>query len=191
MSGMQTATQGKVNLDDIDITLLDPADVRRDVGLLNQNAHLFFGTVRENLTLGAPLATDDDLLKALSVTGALSFIQDKKEGLDHIIMEGGVGFSGGQRQALLLSRLLICQPNILLLDEPTASIDDVSEKQLIDHMKVWLAHRTLIVATHRRAVLELVDRIIVINEGRVVMDGPKEQILNNSAQQMPNSGARS
>lgn len=191
MSGMQTATQGKVNLDDIDITLLDPADVRRDVGLLNQNAHLFFGTVRENLTLGAPLATDDDLLKALSVTGALSFIQDKKEGLDHIIMEGGVGFSGGQRQALLLSRLLICQPNILLLDEPTASIDDVSEKQLIDHMKVWLAHRTLIVATHRRAVLELVDRIIVINEGRVVMDGPKEQILNNSAQPAPNNGARS
>ena len=191
LSGMQTATQGKVNLDDIDITLLDPADVRRDVGLLNQNAHLFFGTVRENLTLGAPLATDDDLLKALSVTGALSFIQDKKEGLDHIIMEGGVGFSGGQRQALLLSRLLICQPNILLLDEPTASIDDVSEKQLIDHMKVWLAHRTLIVATHRRAVLELVDRIIVINEGRVVMDGPKEQILNNSTQQTPNSGVRS
>ena len=191
MSGMQTATQGKVNLDDIDITLLDPADVRRDVGLLNQNAHLFFGTVRENLTLGAPLATDDDLLKALSVTGALSFIQDKKEGLDHVIMEGGVGFSGGQRQALLLSRLLICQPNILLLDEPTASIDDVSEKQLIDHMKVWLAHRTLIVATHRRAVLELVDRIIVINEGRVVMDGPKEQILNNSAQPAPNNGARS
>lgn len=79
----------------------------------------------------------------------------------------------------------------MLLDEPTASIDDVSEKQLIDHMKVWLAHRTLIVATHRRAVLELVDRIIVINEGRVVMDGPKEQILNNSAQPAPNNGARS
>ncbi|AMW78504.1 ATP-binding protein [Acinetobacter sp. TGL-Y2] len=192
LSGMQTAVQGKVKLDDIDITLLDPSDVRRDVGLLNQNAHLFFGTVRENLTLGAPLATDEDLLKALAVTGALNFIQEKKEGLDHIILEGGVGFSGGQRQALLLSRLLICQPNILLLDEPTASIDDVSEKQLIDHMKVWLGHRTLIVATHRRAVLELVDRIIVVNEGRVVMDGPRDQILNNTAQQsQSNTGDRS
>ena len=192
LSGMQTAVQGKVKLDDIDITLLDPSDVRRDVGLLNQSAHLFFGTVRENLTLGAPLATDEDLLKALSVTGALNFIQEKKEGLDHIILEGGVGFSGGQRQALLLSRLLICQPNILLLDEPTASIDDVSEKQLIDHMKVWLGHRTLIVATHRHAVLELVDRIIVVNEGRVVMDGPRDQILNNTAQQsQSNTGARS
>ena len=161
------------------------------MGLLNQNAHLFYGTVRENLTLGAPLATDEELMRALTVTGAWAFIQDKKEGLDHVVLEGGVGFSGGQRQALLLSRLLICQPNIVLLDEPTASIDDVSEKQLIDHMKVWLSHRTLVVATHRRAVLELVDRIIVINEGRVVMDGPKEQILNNNAQQQVQSGARS
>ena len=183
LSGMQTATQGKVNLDDVDLTLLDPSDIRRDVALLNQSAHLFYGTVRENLTLGSPLATDDDLMKALAVTGALAFIQEKKEGLDHIVLEGGVGFSGGQRQALLLSRLLICQPNILLLDEPTASIDDVAEKQLIEHMKGWLAHRTLIVATHRRAVLELVDRIIVVNDGRVVMDGTKEQILNQSSNQ--------
>ena len=190
LSGMQTATQGKVKLDDIDITLLDPSDIRRDVGLLNQNAHLFFGTVRENLTLGAPLATDEDLIKALNVTGAINFIQDKKEGLDHLILEGGVGFSGGQRQALLLSRLLISQPNVLLLDEPTAAIDDVSEKQLIDHLKTWLGHRTLIVATHRRAVLELVDRIIVVNEGRIVMDGPRDQILNNSVQQQ-NAGAKS
>ncbi|MFH4233297.1 ATP-binding cassette domain-containing protein, partial [Acinetobacter baumannii] len=114
---------------------IDPSDVRRDMGLLNQNAHLFYGTIRENLTLGAPLATDEDILRALVVTGALPFIQEKKEGLDHLILEGGVGFSGGQKQALLLARLLIRQPNILLLDEPTAAIDDVAEKQLIDHLK--------------------------------------------------------
>ncbi|TCM59857.1 ATP-binding cassette subfamily C protein LapB [Acinetobacter calcoaceticus] len=180
LSGMQNPSQGKVQLDGIDLTLLDPADVRRDMGLLNQSAHLFFGSIRENLTMGAPLATDQDLLNALSITGALSIIQEKKEGLDHIILEGGVGFSGGQRQALLLTRLLICQPNILLLDEPTASIDDISEKQLIEHLKQWLGHRTLVVATHRRAVLELVDRIIVVNEGRIVMDGPRDQILNNA-----------
>lgn len=191
LSGMQTATQGKVNLDEIDITLLDPSDVRRDVGLLNQNANLFFGTVRENLMLGTPLASDEELFKALAVTGALSFIQDKKEGLDYIVLEGGVGFSGGQRQALLLSRLLISQPNILLLDEPTAAIDDVAEKQLIDHMKIWLDHRTLVVATHRRAVLELVDRIVVVNDGRIVMDGPRDQILKNSSQpQVANIGMK-
>lgn len=163
--------------------LIDPADVRRDMGLLNQNAHLFFGTVRENLTLGAPLANDDDILQALRITGALAFVQEKKEGLDHLILEGGVGFSGGQKQALLLARLLLRQPNILLLDEPTAAIDDVSEKQLIDHLKMWLGHRTLVVATHRRAVLELVDRIIVVNDGKIVMDGPRDQILNQSASQ--------
>ena len=110
----------------------------------------------------------------LGRNGAINFVQEKKEGLDHIILEGGVGFSGGQKQALLLSRLLIRQPNILLLDEPTASIDDVSEKQFIEHLKGWLGQKTLLVATHRRAVLELVDRIIVVNDGKVVMDGPRD-----------------
>ncbi|WP_168408850.1 type I secretion system permease/ATPase [Acinetobacter indicus] len=182
-SGMQTPNQGKIKLDGVELGLIDPADVRRDMGLLNQNAHLFFGTVRENLTLGAPLANDDDILQALRITGALAFVQEKKEGLDHLILEGGVGFSGGQKQALLLARLLLRQPNILLLDEPTAAIDDVSEKQLIDHLKMWLGHRTLVVATHRRALLELVDRIIVVNDGKIVMDGPRDQILNQSASQ--------
>ncbi|WP_343580233.1 type I secretion system permease/ATPase [Acinetobacter sp.] len=181
LSAMQFPNAGSVHLDDLDISLIDPSDVRRDMGLLNQNAHLFYGTIRENLTLGAPLARDEDILKALKVTGALSFVHEKKEGLDHLVLEGGVGFSGGQRQALLLARLLIRQPNILLLDEPTAAIDDVAEKQLIDHLRNWLGYRTLVVATHRRAVLELVDRIIVMNEGKIVMDGPVEQVLQQSA----------
>jgi len=185
LAGMQVPLQGNIDLDGLDLNLIDPSDVRRDVALLNQNAHLFYGTIRENLTLGAPLASDEDVLKALAITGALHFIKEKKEGLDHIILEGGIGFSGGQRQALLLARLLIRQPNILLLDEPTASIDDVSEKQLIDHLKSWLSHRTLIVATHRRAVLELVDRIIIINEGRIMMDGPRDQILQQTVAEQP------
>ncbi|MND65635.1 Alpha-hemolysin translocation ATP-binding protein HlyB [compost metagenome] len=182
LSGMQTPVQGKIKLDGVELGLIDPSDVRRDMALLNQNAHLFFGTVRENLTLGAPLANDEEILAALKITGAINFVQEKKEGLDHIILEGGVGFSGGQKQALLLSRLLIRQPNILLLDEPTASIDDVSEKQFIEHLKGWLGQKTLLVATHRRAVLELVDRIIVVNDGKVVMDGPRDQILNQNQQ---------
>ncbi|HEX5381984.1 MAG TPA: ATP-binding cassette domain-containing protein, partial [Acinetobacter sp.] len=180
LSGMQEPTQGKVKLDGVDLRLIDPMDVRRDMGLLNQNAHLFFGSVRENLTLGAPLATDQEILNALNLTGALSFVLEKKEGLDHQILEGGMGFSGGQRQALLLARLLLRQPNILLLDEPTAAIDDVSEKQLIENLKGWLGQKTLVIATHRRAVLELVDRIIVVHDGKIVMDGPKNQVLNNS-----------
>ena len=181
LSGMQFPLQGKINLDGLDLGLIDPADVRRDMGLLNQNAHLFYGTIRENLKLGAPLASDEDIFSVLKVTGALNFVEEKKEGLDHLILEGGIGFSGGQRQALLLARLLIRDPNILLLDEPTASIDDVAEKILIDHLRLWLGQKTLVVATHRRAVLELVDRIIVVSDGKIVMDGPRDQILNQSS----------
>ena len=180
LSGMQSPTQGKVKIDGIDLSLIDPSDVRRDIGQLNQTSQLFYGSIRENLMLGAPLATDEQILHVLNITGALGFVQEKKEGLDHIVLEGGVGFSGGQRQALLLARVLIREPNILLLDEPTASIDDVSEKQLIGHLHFYLKHRTLVVATHRRAVLELVDRIIVMSDGKIVMDGPRDQILNQS-----------
>lgn len=178
LSGMQLPVQGKISLDGVDQSLLDPDDIRRDMALLNQNAHLFFGTIRENLTLGAPLASNDEIIRALQITNALEIVEQKKEGLDHLILEGGVGFSGGQKQALLLTRLLLRNPNIVLLDEPTASIDDVSEKVLIQHLKEWLGHRTLVVATHRPAVLQLVDRIIVVHEGKIIKDGPRDAILN-------------
>ncbi|MCS4300090.1 MULTISPECIES: type I secretion system permease/ATPase [Acinetobacter] len=188
LSGMQLPVQGKISLDGVDQSLLDPDDIRRDMALLNQNAHLFFGTIRENLTLGAPLASNDEIIRALQVTNALEIVEQKKEGLDHLILEGGVGFSGGQKQALLLTRLLLRNPNIVLLDEPTASIDDVSEKVLIQHLKEWLGHRTLVVATHRPAVLQLVDRIIVVHEGKIIKDGPRDAILN-PAQQANAGGA--
>ncbi|MFW1645864.1 type I secretion system permease/ATPase [Acinetobacter guillouiae] len=188
LSGMQLPVQGKISLDGVDQSLLDPDDIRRDMALLNQNAHLFFGTIRENLTLGAPLASNDQIIRALQITNALEIVEQKKEGLDHLILEGGVGFSGGQKQALLLTRLLLRNPNIVLLDEPTASIDDVSEKVLIQHLKEWLGHRTLVVATHRPAVLQLVDRIIVVHEGKIIKDGPRDAILN-PAQQANAGGA--
>jgi ATP-binding cassette subfamily C protein LapB len=120
---------------------------------------------------------DQDILDALELSGALPFVQAKQDGLNHLVMEGGLGLSGGQKQALLLARTLIRQPNVLLLDEPTAWLDEVSERQLIQRMDSWLAHRTLVVATHRMAVLSLVQRIIVVSNGQIVMDGPRDQIL--------------
>lgn len=180
LAGMQEPVKGQIKIDDIVLGLIDPLDIRRDIGLLNQNAHLFFGSIRENLKLGTPLANDQDIFEALRLSGALNFVQEKKEGLDYQILEGGIGLSGGQKQALLLARLLIRKPNVLLLDEPTAAIDDVSEKQFIEQLQNWLGHKTLIVATHRRAILELVDRVIVVNDGKIVMDGPKDQILKLS-----------
>ena len=188
LSGMQTPLQGKIKLDGVDLSLLDPSDIRRDMSMLNQNSQLFYGSIRENLTLGAPLASDEDIFAVLKLTGALDFVQEKKEGLDHMVLEGGFGFSSGQRQALLLARTLIRQPNIVLLDEPTASIDDVSERQLIQNLQSWLGHRTLVVVTHRRAVLEWVDRILVVHDGKIVMDGPRDQILNQSQQPPKKAG---
>lgn len=186
LSGLQQTSDGKVMLDNLDISLIDPSDVRRDIGMLTQQGRLFFGTLRDNVTLGNPHASDQAILYVLQVVGLLAYVQSRKEGLDYLIQEGGEGLSGGQKQTLLLARTLIREPNILLLDEPTAWLDEVSEKRLIDFFNSWLGHRTFIVATHRMAILALVDRIIVLNEGQIVMDGPKDKILagaiNKSAQ---------
>jgi ATP-binding cassette subfamily C protein LapB len=181
LAGMQLPQKGKLLLDGADQTLIDPSDVRRDVGLLNQNARLFYGTIRDNLTLGRPLATDEEMLRALAMSGAAQLVQTQTGGLDYIINEGGVGLSGGQRQALLLARTVIRQPRVLLLDEPTAWFDDLTERQVIAAMTPWLEHRTLVVATHRMAVLQWVDRIVVVDAGRVVMDGPKADVLHRLA----------
>ena len=168
LAGMQMPQQGQVMLDGLKLSVIDPSDVRRDVALLNQNASLFYGTLRENITMGMPHASEDELLRALRLSGAESLVQQLTRGLDHPILEGGKGLSGGQRQTLLLARTLIREPSVLLLDEPTAWLDDASERQLIDQLAPWLRQRTLVVATHRPAVLQWVDRIVVLDGGRVV-----------------------
>lgn len=179
LAGMQEPQQGTLLLDDVAMSHLDPADVRRDMQLLSQQARLFFGSVRDNIMMGNPLATDEEIHLALVNSGALEFVRKQKMGLNYVISEGGAGLSGGQRQALLLARALLTSPTILLLDEPTAWLDEVSEKQFIQHLKGWLGEqRTLVVATHRLPILELVDRIIVLENGKVVMDGPRDAILN-------------
>ncbi|BCT18954.1 TPA: type I secretion system permease/ATPase [Enterobacter asburiae] len=179
LAGMQEPQQGSILLDDIALNHLDPADLRRDMQLLSQQARLFFGSVRDNILMGNPLATDDEIHQALVNSGALEFVRKQKMGLNYIINEGGAGLSGGQRQALLLARALITSPTILLLDEPTAWLDEMSEKQFIQHLHKWLGkRRTLVVATHRLPILDLVDRIIVLENGKVVMDGPRDAILH-------------
>ena len=157
---------------------LDPADVRRDVSFLTQNARLFYGTIRENLLLGYPQGTDAELIAALKAAGAWEFISHLQDGWDHVVAEGGAGLSGGQKQSLLLARLLLRNPSTLLLDEPTASLDEIAEKKVMQQLKAMSGSSTLIIATHRPAVLQIVDRILVIDNGKIVLDGPRDQVLS-------------
>jgi len=177
LSGSLDAARGEITLDGIAMGHLDPADIRRDIALLSQNSRLFHGTIYDNITLGASDASDEEILKALTLTGAIEFIRRTPMGFDYLIQEGGGGLSGGQKQALLLSRLLIRQPSVLLLDEPTASLDEVAEKHFLNALDKWGEHRSLIIATHRMSVLRIVNRIIVVDNGRIVLDDPKDEAL--------------
>lgn len=180
LAGGVDLVSGGVRLDNLSMTQIDMADLRRNIGFLSQNARLFYGTLRENLTLGAPHASDEAIFEVLEISGAGNFVKHLPKGLDHAIMEGGTGLSGGQRQSILLARMLLRSPNIVLLDEPTASLDDHTEREFIQRLGQWLGNRTLIVATHRVPMLELVERVLVLKEGQLVMDAPKAQALSNS-----------
>ncbi|MEG3163991.1 type I secretion system permease/ATPase [Sphingomonas sp. PB2P19] len=178
LSGMLQPTSGEILLDDLALHQIDPADVRRDVCLLTQNSRLFHGTLRENLTMGAPQASSDDILAALAMVGASDFVRRLRDGLEHVVLEGGLGLSGGQIQSLLLARLLLRRPAVALLDEPTAAMDEMAERHFITSFGEWSRQRTVIVATHRLRVLDLVDRVIAIDQGTILFDQPKAKALD-------------
>lgn len=175
--GLATPVQGRILFNDTAISLIDVADIRRDIGFVLQESSLFYGTLRENLLIGNPLASDEEILAAMRLSCADQLVLNQPHGLDLKLRENGQGLSGGQKQALMLARTFLRSPNILLLDEPTASLDEATELAIIERMKSWIGQRTLIIATHRYPVLSLVDRIIVIDGGRIVRDGPKNEIL--------------
>ncbi len=177
LSGLLDASDGEVLLDDLSLPQIDPADVRRDVGLLTQNSRLFFGTLRDNITMGAPEASDDEIQRVLAMVGAEGFIRKLPQGLEHLVQEGGSGLSGGQKQAILLARLLIRDPSVVLLDEPTSTMDEATERHFIQQFANWSAGRTVIIATHRTRVLELVERLIVVENGQIALNDTKERGL--------------
>ncbi|QLK61913.1 type I secretion system permease/ATPase [Enterobacteriaceae bacterium Kacie_13] len=185
LSGQASPSQGKILIDGVDMTKVEPADIRRQLGYLSQDSRLFFGTLRQNLMLGYPHATDQEMLQALRISGALSMVQADASSLDKIINEGGRGLSGGQRQMVMLSRMILRNPQVVLMDEPTASMDEALEEYVIRQLHTWLVGRTFIVVTHRPALLKLVDRIVVMDNGRVVADGPRDKILATAASNTP------
>lgn len=179
LAGLSSPAQGQITLDGTPLELIDIADIRRDIGAILQESSLFYGTLRDNLLIGNPLASDEEILKAMKLACADKLLLNQPHGLDLKLRESGIGLSGGQKQAMMLSRLYLRSPNAVLLDEPTASLDEGSELAVLQNMQQWLGNRTLIVATHRYPVLSLVDRIIIIDNGRIVCDGPKDEILKS------------
>ncbi|WP_163267593.1 type I secretion system permease/ATPase [Chelativorans alearense] len=177
LAGLYQPAQGQLVLDGTDIRQIDPADVRRAIAYLPQDVRLFYGTLRDNLNLGLTARGDEELLEALAFVGAEGLVRDHPLGLDRQIGEGGAGVSGGQRQSIGLARIWLRDPRIVLLDEPTAAMDQALEMRVINNMRVWLSGRTLVVATHRQPVLSLVRRAIVVKNGRPVADGPVEGVL--------------
>ena len=175
--GLYAPTKGAISIDGIDLRQLDPADLRRNIGYVEQDAMLFYGTLRDNIAIAAPYADDGAILSAAEVGGLIEFANAHPQGFDMIIGERGESLSGGQRQGVAIARAALLEPPVLLLDEPTGSMDFSSEAQFKERLRVFGRHKTTIVVTHRNTLLDLADRIIVIDEGRIVADGPHDQVM--------------
>ncbi|MEM9632399.1 MAG: type I secretion system permease/ATPase [Pseudomonadota bacterium] len=178
LSGLYEPQSGTYLLGGIDTRQFSPADLRTTVGLCLQDAELFNGTLRDNILVGAPFATAEELERVVHLAGVDFFSSRHPDGLDMHIEERGRSLSGGQRQSVALARCLIRSPKIICLDEPTAYLDIMSERQLCDRLKqIANTGITLFIATHRDGPLDLVDRILLLEKGKLLMDGPKDEVV--------------
>lgn len=168
---------GSVQIDGTDVRQIDPGDLRRNVGSVQQSPQLFFGSVRQNITMGHETAPDRAVLRAAELSGVMEFLKDSAAGLDTQVGERGDALSGGQRQAVAIARSLLYDPPILVLDEPTASMDPASENRLKKRLTEVCKNKTTILITHKGAMLELVDKLILIDRGRLVAYGPKDEVI--------------
>jgi ATP-binding cassette, subfamily C, bacterial LapB len=175
--GLYQPTSGAILIDGIDLRQIDPAELRRAAGFVSQDVSLFFGTLKENIALGAPFADDQDILAAAEIAGVSEFANRHPRGFDMPIGERGESLSGGQRQAVGIARAVLNDSPILLLDEPSSAMDHQSEDLLKARLRRFTTAKTVVLVTHRTSLLELVDRLIVIDNGQVVADGPKAQVV--------------
>ena len=173
---------GSILVDGTDIRAIDPVDLRRAVGYLPQNIALFAGSVRDNLLVGAPGADDAAILRAASIAGLIDIVNRHPKGYDMPVGERGEALSGGQRQTVALARALITDPPILVLDEPTQSMDHTAEERLKTQMQTELAGKTIIIVTHRESLLSMINTLVVMDRGKVVAVGPKDLVLKAIAE---------
>ena len=176
-AGLYDPDEGAILVDDTDIRQIIPEDIRKNMAMILQDVFLFSGSIRENINMGYPEISDEDILHAAEVSGVQDFLGGLPNGYDLKLRDRGEGLSGGQKQALAICRALVRKSPILMMDEPTSSMDINSEQKLIHRLEKELKDRTVLVVTHRPTVVALVDRLIVIEQGKVVANGPKDDVI--------------
>lgn len=182
MLGLYPPQDGMVLVDGIDIAQFDPYSVRAQIGSVLQEPALFSGSIRENIVLERPFVDDEEMLRASRVSGTDLFVSRISNGYDLTLVDRGEGLSGGQRQSIAIARALAGKPPIVVMDEPSSAMDAQTEADLINRLEDELKGRTLVVVTHRQPLLKLVDRIIIMDRGKVVADGPRDKVLAKLAQ---------
>jgi ATP-binding cassette subfamily C protein LapB len=175
--GLYRPISGSVLVDGVDVRQIDPAELRRHIGYVPQDPVLFFGSLRENIALSRNYVDDSEVLHAATIAGLTDFVNAHPQGFDMLVSERGDSLSGGQRQSVSIARAVIHDPPVLLLDEPTASMDHTTEEEIKRNLGVFGQSKTMLIVTHRTPLLALTDRIIVIDGGCVVADGPKAQVV--------------
>ncbi len=175
--GLYEPSSGMISMDGTDIRQIDPAEARRFIGYVPQDITLFRGTIRDNITMGTHDVDDNLVLHAAELAGVDEFVKKHAMGFDIEVAELGRGLSGGQRQSVALARAVLLDPPILILDEPTSNMDNRTEVRLRDNLSKVIKEKTLLLITHRASMLEMVDRLVVIDDGIIVADGPKASVL--------------
>ncbi|MGI9273465.1 MAG: type I secretion system permease/ATPase [Endozoicomonas sp.] len=176
MLGLYEPDAGAIRIDGIDLRQVNPSDLRGSIGCVSQDITLFYGSIKENITLGASFVEDSDLLRAAEIAGVTEFANKHPNGLDMVVGERGQNLSGGQRQCIALARAMLLDPPILVMDEPSSSMDNTTELRMMQQLKTHCKDKTIILVTHKTSMLALVDRLIVMDSGRIVADGPKDQV---------------
>jgi ATP-binding cassette subfamily C protein LapB len=187
--GLYDPAAGSVLMDGTDLRQIDPADLRRNIGYVSQDNYLFFGSVRDNISFGSPHVDDQTILRAAAVAGVTDFLRTHPHGFDLQVGERGMALSGGQRQAVVIARALLLDPPIILLDEPTSGMDNSTESNFKTRLGKAMAGKTLLLVTHRSSLLSLVDRLIIMDNGKIVADGKKEEVLEALKQGRIRAGA--
>ena len=170
-------SKGSILIDGIDSRQIDPVDLRKNIGASLQDSYFFNGTIRENITIGLLGVSDEHIEWAMKITGLHNFVSSHPKGLDMHIGEGGDNLSNGQRQSVLLTRTFLKDPPIILLDEPTSMMDSPTEKHIQKNIRENFPDRTIMLVTHRISLLENVNFLLVMDKGKLVAQGPRDEVM--------------